>query len=201
MRTYVKGSVTIMLALSMFGFLMLCLVLVEGTRIYYIRTKTMQAMELAEFSVLSEYQRELFDQYGVFFLDLDYEQGEEQRAVLEQRAEKYLSNNAEEVRTKSLRASTFRRATDDGGIVFFMQAVELMKVKSGYEFLGDRFQSLEGITIDNVNLQGILNTSASKAWQILSELNEAAGEKKTGYFYTRYFISIYGGFNGNSSWN
>lgn len=178
MRSGVKGSVTIVLALSMFGFLMLCLVLVEGTRVYYVRTKTMQALELAEFSILSEYQKELFDQYGVFFLDLDYEQGKEQRAVLEQRAEKYLSSNAEEVHTKSLRASSFRRATDDGGSVFFTQAVELMKVKSGYKFLEDAFQNLENVTVDNVNLENLLSASESKAWKILSELNEAAGDTK-----------------------
>ena len=84
MRMMRKGSVTIMLALSMLMFLTFCLTLVEGVRVYYLRVKAEQAMELAAFSVLSEYQQELFDYYGVFFLDLDYEQGAEHIAVLEQ---------------------------------------------------------------------------------------------------------------------
>ena len=55
-----KGSLTIFMALLMLGFLILCLVLVEGTRIYFSRVEAVQAMELTEFSVLSEYQQELF---------------------------------------------------------------------------------------------------------------------------------------------
>ena len=55
-----EGTVTVFLALSMFSFLTLCLVLIEGMRNYYIRTKAMQSIELTEFSVLSEFQKELF---------------------------------------------------------------------------------------------------------------------------------------------
>ena len=102
-----KGSVTIFLALVTLTFLIFCLVLVEGTRIYFFRVKAMQAMELAEFSVLSEYQQELFENYGVFFWELDYEQGSEHTEILEQRAGKYLTENAEELLTASLNAEKF----------------------------------------------------------------------------------------------
>ena len=63
MSRRLKGSVTIFLALLMMTFFMLCLVLVEGVRIYYLRVNAAQAMDLAEFSALSEYQRELFGHY------------------------------------------------------------------------------------------------------------------------------------------
>ena len=105
-----KGSVTVFLAWGMFAILSFGLVLVEGVRVYYIRTKTMQAVELAEFSVLSEYQQELLEHYGVFFLDLDYETGEEQPGILRQRAQKYLDKNSEEVQTLNLEISNFERA-------------------------------------------------------------------------------------------
>ena len=88
-----KGSLTIFLALAMLTFLTFSLALVEGTRNYYFRVEGEQAMELAEFSILSEYQQELFDNYHLFFLDLDYEQGEESVGILEQQAKKYLTKN------------------------------------------------------------------------------------------------------------
>ena len=119
-----KGSLTIFLALSMMTFLIFCLVLIEGTRVYFLKGKAVQAMELAEFSVLSEYQYELLSNYGMFFLDLDYEQGTEQTAILEQRVRNYLLKNAEEIETINLEAKKFERATDQGGIPFFQQAVD-----------------------------------------------------------------------------
>ena len=109
------------------------MVLLEGVRNYFLKMEAQQAMELAEFSVLSEYQRELFEKYGLFFIDLDYEQGEELVAVLEKRAEKYLSENAAECETADLRAEGFRKATDEEGYAFFRQAVEQMKLESGYQ--------------------------------------------------------------------
>ena len=86
----IRGSLTVFLSLTMLFFLTFCLVLVEGSRLYYLRARSALAMDLAEFSVLSEYQYELCSHYGVFFLDLDYEQGREQMAVLEQKVNTYL---------------------------------------------------------------------------------------------------------------
>ena len=87
MKQMKKGSLTIILSLSMITFLTFCLILIEGARIYYLRVKAEQAMELAGFSALSEYQQELFEHYGAFFLDLDYEQGLENVGILEERTE------------------------------------------------------------------------------------------------------------------
>ena len=163
-----KGSVTVFLAWGMFAILSFGLVLVEGVRVYYIRTKTMQAVELAEFSVLSEYQQELLEHYGVFFLDLDYETGEEQPGILRQRAQKYLDKNSEEVQTLNLEISNFERATDSVGSAFFMQAVESVKVQSGYGILETFLEEVGNVTFDAVNLQEILHHSESEASGLLS---------------------------------
>ena len=175
MRITRKGSVTIMLALSMLMFLMFCLTLVEGTRVYYLRVKAEQAMELAAFSVLSEYQQELFDYYGVFFLDLDYEQGEEHIAVLEQRASEYLEKNAGELTTERLIAKNFRRGTDCGGIPFFRQAIEQIKVKSGYKFAEELLGDVGNLTNADVDLSEILNESANAAEGLLGEYTDQEG--------------------------
>ncbi len=170
-----KGSITVMLSLTIMMFFIFCLTLIEGVRIYYLRVKAEQAMELAAFSVLSEYQRELFDHYGVFFLDLDYEQGSENIAVLEERAQKYLGKNAGELTTVKLTAKDFRRGTDHGGIPFFKQAVEQIKVKSGYRFLEELMGEVDAFTGDDVNLNEILSESISDAEGILSEYTNQEG--------------------------
>lgn len=170
-----KGSMTVLLALSMLVFLMFCLVLTEGVRNYFLRVKAQQAMELTKFSLLSEYQSELFQHYGVFFLDLDYEQGKEQTGTLEYHAGNYLQKNAEELNTVYVSAENYRRATDAGGLPFFQQAVELMKVKSGYKI----FEELTGISEnlgESADLEQALEETTQEASKILQQYTGEDGE-------------------------
>ncbi len=168
-----KGSITIFLALIMLGFLLFCLVLVEGTRIYYIRVQALQAMELAEFSVLSEYQQELFENYGLFFLDLDYEQGSESLGILKQRMQEYLEKNTEEAETIDLGMDKLCRATDGDGSAFFRQAVELTKLKSGYRV----FEKLvgSGVETENVELGELLKENQSTVEKFMEEAVDEEG--------------------------
>lgn len=170
-----RGSLTIFLALTMMVFLTFCVVLAEGTRIYFLRVKALQAMELAEFSVLSEYQYELFSNYGVFFLDLDYEQGSEHTAVLEERGKTYFLKNAEEIMTVNLASEKFRRATDSGGLPFFRQAVEQMKRKTGYKLFEELSGNVGNLTEENIDLGGILEESEGAAESILGEYVDEKG--------------------------
>lgn len=156
-----KGSLTIFMALCMLVFLTFCMILVEGVRNYYIRAKAALAMELTEFSVLSEYQKELFDTYGMFFLDLDYEQGRESISALEQRAEYYLNANAGEIKTNQVWAQNFERATDCEGNAFFLQAIEVMKIKSGYKGIEDIIGDEVAATEEVVDLKGMLKQKLS----------------------------------------
>ena len=162
-----KGSLTIFLALAMFTFLTFCMVLMEGSRIYFFRAKAMQAMELAEFSVLSEYQQELFSQYGLFFLDLDYEQGSEHVGILEQRARIYLIKNAGELLMNGLEVQNFFRATDCGGIRFLKQAAEQMKVQSGYKLFEELVENVGNVTLEGAEIQEILEKKENTAAGIL----------------------------------
>lgn len=169
-----KGSVTVFFALSMMTFLIFHLVLIEGVRNYFLRAEALQAVDLTEFSVLSEYQYELYQNYGVFFLDLDYEQGAEQTAVLERRAEKYLMENTKEITTRALSVGNFRRATDAEGQPFFEQAVESMKVKSGYKI----FEELTGISDhlgDGADLSEILEENQAEVSGLMNQYVDEEG--------------------------
>lgn len=135
MKVHFQGILTVFLSLVMVLFLSFCLVLTEGSRNCFLRAKAEQAMELAEFSALSEYEPALLERYGLFFLDLDYGQGKEQTQVLHHRIQTYLSENASELSGRSLNVRNFHRATDGGGSVFFRQAVEAEKFRNGIGFL------------------------------------------------------------------
>ncbi len=170
-----KGSMTIVLSLSMMVFLLFCLVLTEGIRNYYLKAKAQQAMELAEFSVLSEYQSELFRQYGVFFLDLDYEQGTEQTALLETRLEDYFCRNTEDLFEVYVAADQWERATDAEGSPFFQQAVTFMKVQSGYQWIED-LSGKTGSLGKSLDLGKLLEENTAEAVQILEQFTGEDGE-------------------------
>ena len=172
-----SGSLTVCLALAMMVFLTFCLVLTEGVRFYYVRAKAEQAMDLAEFSVLSEYQQELLSRYGVFFLDLDYEQGEEHTAVLQNRFNHYLSKNAEEAATTGLAAKNFRRATDQAGLPFVKQAVEYIKVKSGYKVLEELTGLSHGLG-ESLDLGEVLEENSQGASSILQGYVDEEGKSR-----------------------
>lgn len=178
MRT-LKGSMTVFLALIMMLFLIFCLVLVEGARVWFLRVNAQQAMDLAEFSVLSEYQKELFEHYGLFFLDLDYEQDSEQTGILEGRLREYLLENIEEVQTENVSVKNICRATDIEGSSFFKQAVEVMKVQTGYKFIEELIDNLGDTPLEDVNLIEILEKNKNTAGNVLGNLQK--DENKAGF--------------------
>lgn len=169
------GSLTIFLALTMTGFLTFCLVITEGVRLYFLKAGAEQAIELAEFSVLSEYQYELLQNYGLLFLELDYEQGKEDTPLLKQRMQDYISKNIDEVKTLSLETGNFQRATDNGGQPFFEQAVELMKVRTGYKIFEELAGITDGLGTENVDLGKLLEENTSAANSLLGEYVDEDG--------------------------
>lgn len=170
-----KGSLTIVLALTSMMFLIFCLVLTDGVRTFFLKWEAEQAMELAEFSVLSEYQQELFWHYGLFFLDLDYEQGTEQIGILESRARHYFQQNAEELTVTEFRADNFTRATDGGGISFFRQASEQRKRENGYKIFEELFERSSSLGEESLDLEEVISDSENQAEGMLDEYVDEEG--------------------------
>lgn len=170
-----KGSMTITLALMAMTFLTLCLVLTEGVRIYYLRVKAAQALELSEFSVLSEYQKELWEHYGLFFLDLCYEQEEERQDILNGRMLFYLEKNIPELQESCLRIDGFRRATDKEGAPFAAQAVKHMKKRSGADLLEGMFKEDQAME-NNTDLEELLAEDQKTAEELLAEMVDEEGK-------------------------
>lgn len=171
-----KGSLTVTLALTSLMFLLFCLVLTEGVRLYFAKWEAGQAMEMAKFSVLSEYQQELFEHYGLFFLDLDYEQGKEMPGILEGRIKEYFQKNAEEAILTEIQTDCFQRASDGDGAAFFLQAAEQMKRESGYEIFETLFDRAEDLFRQSQELPGTLQEKEESAAGILGEYKDEEGK-------------------------
>ncbi len=139
MKHALRAELTLVLALCLFSFLTFCLVLLEGVRSYYLQMRAQRAADLSAFSVLSEYQPELLKHYGMFFLNLDYQKGEEDLKLLSGKAEYYLSENAEGLQTQNLEFDHITRSTDGVGDSFFRQAVHVQKEKTGIALFEEVF--------------------------------------------------------------
>ena len=72
MRLPTKGYVTVFLSLSITIILSLILVLFQGARIGAVKMKTECVADIAMNSVLAEYSRQLYEQYGLLMVDTSY---------------------------------------------------------------------------------------------------------------------------------
>lgn len=122
---------SMVLAVLLF-FLEVCL---ESARLSMLRSQVQEAMELAEYSVLSEFHRELLECYDLFYLDLGYGTGQEDREYLEQRVRQFLRENLGQGQVETVEVSRISRATDGNGQAFYEQAVSCMKQKTGTAYL------------------------------------------------------------------
>ncbi len=125
-----KGEVTVfvsfMLAVLLF-FFQACL---TSARMAYLRSQTQEALELAEYSILSEYHRELFERYGLIYVELGYG-GSEDKGYLEQRLRGFLKKNVPNGSVRAVESRNFARASDNRGMAYYEQAVAYMKQKTG----------------------------------------------------------------------
>lgn len=80
-----RGSVTVFVSLMLAVLLFFFQAGLQSARSAFLRSQAEEALELAEYSVLSEYHRELWERYGMFYLDLGYGGPGEDTGYLKQR--------------------------------------------------------------------------------------------------------------------
>ena len=110
-----KGEVTVFVSLMLAVLLFFFQACLQSARFAFLRSQTQEALELAEYSVLSEYHRELFDRYGLLYVDLGYGNGQEDTGYLEQRFRSFLNANLPKGSVTALESWDFSRATDEKG--------------------------------------------------------------------------------------
>lgn len=157
-----EASISIYLALVFTIILSFILLIIEGARENAIRMKAECAMDLSMSSVFAEYNRQLLEQYDLFFIDTSYGQpgasperiGEHLKAYLEdnfQTGEEMgiikdlLSLQAEEVNIMD-----YSLASDQGGVLIKRQAVSYMKDLYGITYLEELQRQLNTIESDSL---------------------------------------------------
>lgn len=146
-----KGHITVYLTLIFTLILSLFLSAFEAARGSYLKLRTENAVQTAIHSAFGEYHTELFERYGLLFIDTSYMTAVPDYRNLEERLELYLGYNLmpqEEqallfardwygIEDYNVGLTNIRLATDDWGGVLRRQAVNYMENYVGTEFIGE----------------------------------------------------------------
>lgn len=94
-RLQTKGYLTVYLSLSITIILSLVLALYEGARIGAVKMKTECVADISMNSVLAEYSRQLYEQYGLLMVDTSYGTGSHSIVNTEEHLRNYVQKNLE----------------------------------------------------------------------------------------------------------
>lgn len=172
-----KGEITVFISLLLAVLLFFFQACLQSARYTFLRSQTEEALELAEYSVLSEYHRELLSQYGLFYLDLGYGSGREDQEYLKQRIRQFLNENLGAGRPEAVEAWDFSRASDGNGMAYYEQAVSLMKQKTGVAIL-EQFREYENLGREAEGCQADYETANAREQENLEELKRRREEEE-----------------------
>lgn len=144
-RSRKKGAITVWLAMSFLVFLSLYLVCLQSVQKQSARRRAEQALENGMFSLFSEYEPHLLENWDLFYIDTSFRSGTEKNAEICSHLWKFVQENITNVMGKPLDGLELQgisvddpvRATDGDGAVFYQQAIRVMKEKTGADLLED----------------------------------------------------------------
>lgn len=157
-RGRLSGSITVFACLSMMLIASFLLALLESARVKGLEAYSGMQRENAVMSVLSEYDRDLFDRYGIFLLDGGYGTGTLQFAQINRRLLEYSQKNLRPEKSGYLLRETqnfyqmdvaqaeierYLLATDHDGAPFRAIAAESMKSRYPIEVMRELSERLQ----------------------------------------------------------
>jgi hypothetical protein len=177
------ASITVYLALTFTIMLSLLLLIVEGARENAIKMKLECAVDLSLQSVFAEYNRQLLEQYELFFIDTSYGQKEASPHRIEEHFKSYLDDNFEVsqtlgiekdlmgLQTDSVQITDYSLASDEDGVLIKRQAVSYMKNLYGLSYLDDLQRQLtvideNGLVTRDITSERLANQSAIDNFEI-----------------------------------
>ena len=178
-----EASVTIYLAMVFTIILSLLLVILEGARENAIRLKIECAMDLSLNSIFAEYNRQLLEQYDLFFIDTSYGQAGASIENTEVHLKAYLQDNFEAggeaglgkdllgLQAEEVNILDYALASDEEGELIKRQAVAYMKDLYGISYLDELERQLdtvqrEGLLTRDVTGERLANQSAIDQFEI-----------------------------------
>lgn len=142
-----KGSVTIYVCLILLVLLSLLLTVLEGAKSRAVSLRADTAFDLSVYSVFAEYNRQLYKEYGLLFIDTSYGEASASPERVNRHLRYYMQQNLDKDEsgfkvfdfTKCLVEQTAitgcSYATDEKGAVLERQAVAYMKHKYGITYV------------------------------------------------------------------
>lgn len=144
-----KGQITVFLSLIFTIMVSFLLTVIEGARIQAIRFQTECIMDMAVNSVLAEYNRELFTQYDLLFIDTSYGRQQGHLRNTKEHIREYMNANLKpydndsyiqyedllKLTTEDVSILRAAAASDENGACVMSQILTYMKGKAGINFL------------------------------------------------------------------
>lgn len=131
----INGSMTVAMSLLLLVILSLLAVCIQGARNACGRVQAANSIDLGLYSLFSEYDRELLEDYHLFFLDAGYGEDEISEGNLINHTERFikpvLESGLTKCRIKSCGINGYRLASDANGEAVRNQIVRYMKDSLG----------------------------------------------------------------------
>lgn len=188
MKKETGAYVTVYLALTLGVMLSFIFTILEGVRIQTIRMETEGVMDIALFSAFGEYNRQLLEQYDLFYIDTTYGEGTADIQRTQQQIQYYMNQNFEKnwesvlggvrditgLHCDNVSIEGYRLASDEGGSVLQSQIADYMKLKTGIGIAED--------VLSNMNLiqsHGFGEKDMEGEWgEVQDEIQKLVEEKK-----------------------
>ncbi len=151
---YKPGYVTVFFTIALSLCLSLIIGLIYGARENALREKTKEAAAVSIKSVMAEYQKELWQEFNLIFVDSGYGYNADSLSLTEEHYIGFLNHNFDEeklglingkdlLKLSCVNAETdrVRFATDNSGAAVFNQAVTCMKYKYGIEYINSLYET------------------------------------------------------------
>lgn len=145
-----KGSITVFLALILSLLLSLVTTGIQSVQAAAARTQILNSMDIGLYSLFGQYDRFLMKEYDLFFIDGAQGNSDLNLAAVYDNLESYmkpvLKQNSQKLALKQGGFTGYRLATDEGGEIFFRQAVTFMRDTLGSQGVGlllDRYHKKE----------------------------------------------------------
>lgn len=204
MQTKYNAYLTVYLSLVFGIVLSLLFVLIEGAAIGAVRAQSELVADLGLDSVFAEYNREILNQYGLFFIDSSYGTENGGIGVVESHLSDYMAYNMNPDRDLFLAGeSTFLKlrnpyleieqascASDENGMVWKAQAVQYMKASCGGSLVStvkDHIDTVRGNDLMERDVAGELAEQKRLFEEALAQegIIEFGAESDEGYSYQK----------------
>ncbi|WP_155841190.1 DUF5702 domain-containing protein [Butyrivibrio sp. AE2005] len=192
-----KGYLTVFLSLTITMIMSLILALYSGARIGAVKMKTECVADIAMNSVLAEYSRELYRQYGLLMVDTSYGTGSHSITNTEEHLRKYAQKNFEPSTVGRLTGtSTMMRAfckdaritgssfaTDNDGAVLNRQILAYMSAEPAEGMLTDVDDNIgklkdAGLDTTDVDEMARENQEEIDSLELPTKINEDGEEEE-----------------------